>query len=63
MTKIGYYMRTSHYLQNIGTQVDKIEDGWKIYEDKGVSGIIPFEERSQGKKLLEIGRASCRERV
>ena len=53
MTKIGYYMRTSHYLQNIGTQVDKIEDGWKIYEDKGVSGRIPFEERPQGKKLLE----------
>lgn len=53
MTKIGYYMRTSHYLQNIGTQVDKIEDGWVIYEDKGISGRIPFLERPNGKRLID----------
>lgn len=53
MTKIGYYMRTSHYLQNIGTQIDKIEDGWKVYEDKGVSGRIPFLERPSGKRLID----------
>ena len=53
MTKIGYYMRTSHYLQNIGTQIDKVEDGWKVYEDKGVSGRIPFLERPSGKRLID----------
>ena len=53
MSNIGYYMRTSHYLQNIGTQIDKIEDGWKVYEDKGVSGRIPFLERPSGKRLIE----------
>jgi len=50
---IAYYMRTSHYLQNISTQVDKIEDGWKVYEDKGVSGRLAFEDRPAGKKLLD----------
>lgn len=49
---IAYYMRTSHYLQNIATQVDKIEPGWKVYEDRGVTGRLPFEERPAGKKLL-----------
>ena len=53
MSNIGYYMRTSHYLQNIGTQIDKIEDGWKVYEDKGVSGRIPFLERPSGKRLVD----------
>ncbi len=53
MSNIGYYLRTSHYLQNIGTQIDKIEDGWKVYEDKGVSGRIPFLERPSGKRLIE----------
>lgn len=53
MSNIGYYLRTSHYLQNIGTQIDKIEDGWKVYEDKGVSGRIPFIERPSGKRLIE----------
>lgn len=53
MGTIAYYMRTSHYLQNIQTQVDKIEDGWKVYEDAGVSGRVSFEERPAGKKLLE----------
>ena len=53
MTKIAYYMRTSHYLQNIGTQIDKIEKDWKVYEDKGVSGRIPFLERPSGKRLID----------
>jgi DNA invertase Pin-like site-specific DNA recombinase len=51
--KIGYYMRTSHYLQNIATQIDRIEDGWKTYEDTGVSGRVPFKERKSASKLLE----------
>ena len=41
-TKVAYYLRTSHYLMNISTQVDKIEDGWKVYKDEGVSGRISF---------------------
>ncbi|MFW5803628.1 MAG: recombinase family protein [bacterium] len=49
---IAYYMRTSHYLQNIATQVDKIESGWKVYEDRGITGRLPFENRPAGKKLL-----------
>ena len=53
MTKIAYYMRTSHYLQNIGTQIDKIKDGWKVYEDKGISGRVPFEDRPSGKRLID----------
>jgi DNA invertase Pin-like site-specific DNA recombinase len=51
--KIGYYLRTSHYLQNIGTQVDKVEDHWKVYKDEGISGRISFNERPSGRKLLE----------
>ena len=61
MGQIGYYMRTSHYLQNIGTQVDKIEEGWKVYKDEGISGRISFQDRPSGKKLLhdiERGRIS-----
>jgi DNA invertase Pin-like site-specific DNA recombinase len=50
--KIGYYMRTSHYLQNVATQIDKIEEGWKIYEDSGISGRIPFNERKSALKLM-----------
>ncbi|KAF0238498.1 MAG: serine site-specific pecific [Prolixibacteraceae bacterium] len=50
---IAYYMRTSHYLQNIATQVDKIETGWKVYEDRGVTGRLAFEERPAGKRLLD----------
>ena len=46
-------MRTSHYLQNIATQVDKIENGWKVYEDRGVTGRLPFEDRPAGKRLLD----------
>lgn len=51
-SQIGYYLRTSHYLQNIGTQVDKIEDGWKIYKDEGISGRVSFQDRPSGKNLL-----------
>lgn len=67
---VAYYMRTSHYLQNLGTQEDKIEDGWKVYQDKGVSGRIQFSDRPAGKKLLRdiekgkisllITNSSCR---
>lgn len=53
MKQIGYYLRTSHYLQKIVTQVDKIEDGWRIYKDEGVSGQTSFTDRAGGKKLLE----------
>jgi DNA invertase Pin-like site-specific DNA recombinase len=51
--KIGYYLRTSHYLQNIATQIDRIEEGWKVYEDNGVTGRIPFIERKSAMRLLE----------
>jgi DNA invertase Pin-like site-specific DNA recombinase len=53
MKQVGYYLRTSHYLQNIITQVDKIEDGWKVYKDEGVSGRVSFQDRPSGKKLLQ----------
>lgn len=53
MGHIGYYMRTSHYLQNIATQVDKVEDGWKVYKDEGVSGRVSFTDRPAGRKLME----------
>ena len=51
--QVGYYMRTSHYLQNIGTQVDKIEDGWRVYKDEGISGRVSFQDRPSGKKLID----------
>ena len=51
--KIAYYMRTSHYLQSIGTQEAKIEKGWKVYRDQGVSGRVEFENRAAAKKLLQ----------
>jgi DNA invertase Pin-like site-specific DNA recombinase len=53
MKQVGYYLRTSHYLQNIITQVDKIEEGWRVYKDEGVSGRISFIDRPSGKKLLQ----------
>jgi len=53
MGHIGYYMRTSHYLQNIATQIDRIEDGWKVYKDEGVSGRVSFQERPAGRKLMD----------
>jgi DNA invertase Pin-like site-specific DNA recombinase len=63
MGQVAYYIRTSHYLQSLGTQVDKIEEGWKVYEDAGVSGRVPFEDRPAGKKLLEDVRKGKIERV
>jgi DNA invertase Pin-like site-specific DNA recombinase len=51
--KVAYYLRTSHYLQSIQTQEEKIEPGWKVYKDEGVSGRIDFENRPAGKKLLQ----------
>lgn len=53
MKQIAYYLRTSHYLQQIGTQLDKIEDGWKPYKDEGVSGRVCFQDRPMGKKLMK----------
>lgn len=50
---IGYYIRTSHYLQSVGNQVDKIEPHWKIYKDEGISGRVSFQDRPSGKRLLE----------
>ena len=49
----GYYIRTSHFLQSIGNQVDKIEPHFKVYRDEGVSGRISFQERPSGRRLLE----------
>jgi DNA invertase Pin-like site-specific DNA recombinase len=57
MKQTAYYMRTSHYLQNIGTQIDKIEEGWKVFKDEGVSGRVAFADRPMGKKLLGEIRA------
>jgi DNA invertase Pin-like site-specific DNA recombinase len=51
--KVAYYMRTSHYLQSLGTQVDKVELGWRTYKDEGVSGRIDFQNRPAGKKLIQ----------
>lgn len=53
MKQVAYYMRTSHYLQNIGTQLDKVEDGWKVYKDEGVSGRVAFADRPMAKKLMK----------
>jgi DNA invertase Pin-like site-specific DNA recombinase len=61
MKLTAYYLRTSHYLQNIGTQVDKIEPHWKVYKDEGVSGRVAFADRPNAKRLLadiKAGRIS-----
>jgi DNA invertase Pin-like site-specific DNA recombinase len=64
MKKVAYYLRTSHYLQNIGTQTDKIENGWVVYKDEGVSGRVAFKDRPFGKKLLrDIERGTIGEVV
>jgi DNA invertase Pin-like site-specific DNA recombinase len=59
----AYYMRTSHYLQNISTQTDKIEEGWKVYKDEGVSGRLNFEDRPSGVRLLNDIRKGKIDRV
>jgi DNA invertase Pin-like site-specific DNA recombinase len=57
--KIAYYLRTSHYLQQIGVQEDQIEKGWLVYKDEGVSGrisskiVLPHESYF---KILEMVR-------
>lgn len=51
--KVAYYMRTSHYLQSIGTQEDKVESGWRTYKDEGVSGRVDFQSRPSGKRLIQ----------
>lgn len=61
--KTAYYLRTSHYLQSIGTQEDKIEPGWKIYKDEGVSGRLEFKLRPAGARLLEDCRKGLISRV
>ena len=53
MIRIAYYMRTSTYLQKTERQDEKVEDGWKLYVDKGVSGRVFFAERPMSKQLLE----------
>lgn len=53
MKKTAYYLRTSHYLQNLGTQTDKIESAWEVYKDEGVSGRVAFKDRPAGRKLLK----------
>ena len=49
----AYYMRTSHFLQNIITQEERVPEGAVIFKDEGVSGRIEFEKRKAGGKLLE----------
>jgi DNA invertase Pin-like site-specific DNA recombinase len=52
MKRIAYYIRTSHYLQNVAIQKDIIQDHWKVFKDEDVSGTVPFNDRPMGKKLL-----------
>lgn len=60
--QVGYYLRTSHITQNIGRQESKIEDGWIVYADEGVSGRVAFEDRPMGKKLLkDVRRGAIKE--
>ena len=37
----------------IATKFDRIEDGWKVYEDKRISGRLAFEDRPAGKRILD----------
>ncbi len=53
MSKISYFMLTSNYLQNIETQLDKVEEGWKVYKDDGISGGIYLADRPAGKNYLK----------
>ncbi len=53
MTRIAYYMRTSTHLQKTERQDEKVEDEWRLFKDKGVSGKVLFEERPMSKQLLE----------
>jgi DNA invertase Pin-like site-specific DNA recombinase len=53
----AYYMRTSHFLQNIITQVEQIPEGAVVFEDAGVSGRLEFAKRKAGARLLDEIRA------
>jgi DNA invertase Pin-like site-specific DNA recombinase len=53
----AYYMRTSHFLQNIVTQVEQIPEGAVVFEDAGVSGRVNFDQRKSASKLLDEIRA------
>jgi DNA invertase Pin-like site-specific DNA recombinase len=53
----AYYMRTSHFLQNIVTQVEQIPEGAVVFEDAGVSGRCEFSKRKAGGRLLDEIRA------
>lgn len=46
------YVRTSHLSQSNERQILKQNEGERMYIDK-VSGIIPFEDRTQAKELLK----------
>lgn len=48
----AYYMRTSHFLQNIITQVEQIPEGAVVFKDEGISGRVIFSQRKAGAKLL-----------
>lgn len=54
---VAYYARTSHYLQSIGTQLDRVQAHHKLYKDEGVSGKVLFADRPMGRKLLADVRA------
>jgi DNA invertase Pin-like site-specific DNA recombinase len=53
----AYYMRTSHFLQNIITQVEQIPEGAVVFEDAGVSGRVNFDQRKSASRLLDEIRA------
>lgn len=49
----AYYMRTSHFLQNIITQEEQIPEGAVVFKDEGVSGRCEFAKRKSAGKLLD----------
>lgn len=53
----AYYIRTSHFLQNIVTQVEQIPEGAVVFTDAGVSGRLNFDQRKSAAKLLDEIRA------
>ena len=62
MKRIAYYIRVSTVEQNTARQEEKLERGWKLFSDK-ISGTVPFEQRPQGKKLLEDVEAGLLDEV
>jgi len=53
----AYYIRTSHFLQNIITQEEQIPEGTVVFKDEGISGRINFDQRKSASKLLDEIRA------